>query len=499
MAIAVMLLAAAALDAQEPPRSLSLQEAVRLARQFNPDYLAQRNNEDDATWGVRQAYGAFLPSAQLSGGVRVQNEGNAPLIGTFSAGEVAEASTTPGLLFSDYAITLGYSLSGQTFYNLFRERANRRSAAAGTDAALVSLDMNVTLQYLAALRARDAVELARRELERTEENLKLAEARVRVGAAIPLETMQAEVERTRTEVELLRTESLYQTEKLRLMQILGVEIDRDVELTSRFEVFEPEWSLDALLTMALRQHPQLRTLAASADAADAAVGAARSQYLPSLSVTAGWSGFTRQVDDSGFLLDRARSRIAEQRQQCQLTNQLSDRLTAPLPGTPVDCSVFALTSSDERLLLQQNEVFPFNFTNEPFSTSIRVSLPVFQGLSRQREVERARVAKQDVEYQLRAEELRLRAEIEAALLDVETAERAVALEQGNVDLAAEQLRLERERYRVGAISFVQLLESETIKARADRAFLVGVYAFHEALTRLEAAVGRSLRRVEENR
>jgi outer membrane protein TolC len=57
----------------------------------------------------------------------------------------------------------------------------------------------------------------------------------------------------------------------------------------------------------------------------------------------------------------------------------------------------------------------------------------------------------------------------------------------------------RERYRLGAASFIELQDAETVKARADRAHLTAVYSFHEALAALETAVGRPLRQDGEAR
>jgi outer membrane protein TolC len=71
----------------------------------------------------------------------------------------------------------------------------------------------------------------------------------------------------------------------------------------------------------------------------------------------------------------------------------------------------------------------------------------------------------------------------------------VALEERNRALSDEQLRLARERYRIGASSFLDLQEAETVKARADRAYLAAVYSYHEALAGLENAVGRPLREI----
>jgi outer membrane protein len=121
-----------------------------------------------------------------------------------------------------------------------------------------------------------------------------------------------------------------------------------------------------------------------------------------------------------------------------------------------------------------------------------VAVPVFQGLSRQRQLERAHATEEAARHRLRAEELRVQADVLATMGELRAAYRAVRLEERNRELAEEQLRLARERYRLGATSFIELMEAETLKARADRSHLLGVYSFQEALTALEAAVGQDL-------
>ncbi|NJD11517.1 MAG: hypothetical protein FIB01_14150, partial [Gemmatimonadetes bacterium] len=48
------------------PASLTLQEAVALARRNNPDFLATANDIAAADWAVRAAYGSLLPNADAS-------------------------------------------------------------------------------------------------------------------------------------------------------------------------------------------------------------------------------------------------------------------------------------------------------------------------------------------------------------------------------------------------------------------------------------------------
>jgi outer membrane protein TolC len=60
-------------------------------------------------------------------------------------------------------------------------------------------------------------------------------------------------------------------------------------------------------------------------------------------------------------------------------------------------------------------------------------------------------------------------------------------------VAAEQLRLARERYQLGSTSFLELVEAETVKAQADRERVAAVFAYHDAVAALEAVVGTPLR------
>lgn len=496
LALPLLLSLARPAAAQEPVATLTLDEAIALARRHNPDFQAAKNDEGEADWAVREAYGNLFPGAYASTGFQYQAKGK-PRFGIFTAGDIGFGEGTPSYFLSDYWVGLDYEVGLGSFYRVSRERANRRAVVARTEATEFTLTVDVTRQYLSVLRAQDGIELAQQELERAAENAKLAQARVAVGAAISLESKQAEVEKGRAEVALLQAENALQTSKLRLVQALGIELDRDVALTSTFEVFEPSWTQDELIGYALQRHPQLRALHAAEAAGHAAMRAARSSYLPTLRLSAGFSGYTREAGNSQFLIDQARDQSDNQVAVCEGFNLIFERLTEPLPTQ--DCTRFAFTADQQAALIRDNDVFPFNFTRQPFTAQLQVTLPIFQGFTRQRQVESAKVVADDARQRLRAEELRLRADAASAHLNLETAHQTVLLEERNRSLGEEQLRLARERYRIGAAPFLELKDAETIKARADRAHLMAVYDFHEALAALEAAVGRKLARSAEEK
>ena len=469
--------------APDPPAQLSLEEAIEIAVRHNPGFRAESNNVENARWDVREAWGALMPGAGASAGFQYQAEGDVN-VGAFTVGR------TPATYFSDYNLGFDYFLDGASIARVSLERSQLTAAHANVRAAQITLQSQVRRQYVIALGTQDALSVSRREVELAQENLELARALVEIGSAPELEATQAEVALGRAQVDLLTAENNALNEKLGLLRLMGVDLESEIELTSTFAVFEPSWNTAELVDLAMDGHPQLRALRANRDAGESGVRAAKLTYLPSLSMQAGWSGFAREISDEGVILTDYRDQVALQAQNCQTINLLYARLNPPLP--PEDCSGFVPDPAYEDRLLDQNDAFPFGYEDQPFTASARISLPIFQGFRRQAQIEEAQVLADDARYALRAQELQLTGDVVSAHRTLETAYQAVQIEARNQQLADQQLELARERYRLGALSYIDLSEATTLKARADRAYLASVYTFHQALAALEAAVGRPL-------
>jgi len=483
-------ISAGQVNAQASPKLLTLEDAISLAQRGNPAFLSRSNDTEPAEWQVREAYAGFLPTVTTTGGAQYVAAGT-QRFGIFTGDDIG-AGTTDYFL-SDYGLRLDLRLSGRTFFQAARARADRGAAYAGVEAASFTLSTDVTRQYLLALRAQEGVNVAEQQFERAEQNFELASARVRVGAAAATEGKQAEVERGRAEVAVLEAQNLLATERLRLMEWIGEALDDDVLLENTFDLTPIDLDRGALIEQAMNGHPQLRSLRASHQARVAGLREARSDYLPSVSLSADWSGFTREIGDTDFLIGQARSGFDAQRENCLFLNQVSAGLAQPLSGYPQDCSGLVLTTADEDALLLDNRAFPLNFQRQPLSAQLRISLPIFTGFSRQRASEEASAAEKDARHDARAEELRLRAEIAGRHGDVHTTWRIAQIEERNREVAGEQLILARERYRLGAAAFLELLEAESSMAEAERDHLDAIYNYHDALSALESAVGARLR------
>lgn len=479
--------------AQQRPATLTLEDAIELARRNNPQYRQTVNDEADADWGAREAYASFLPSLSIRNSYGYQAAGT-PQLGNLSAAEFG-LGQSPARYTSSYGISLGLTISGQTIFRAKQQLANRRAVEARIAAAGFTLVSDVTRQYLAVLRQRDNVAISRAALEAAQEAHRLVEARQAAGAATRLELAQSEVTRGRAEVGLIQAQNLLDAERLRLAQQLGVELGENVELTSRFDVFEPRWTEEELIEIAMRSHPQLQSARRQEAAAAAAAKAQWSTYLPSLNFSGGWSGFVSQIGSSDYVIGSAQAAAANNVRSCEANNELNARLTSPLPGWPKDCSQLTYTPAMGQAALAANDVFPFDYLKNPASFSVSINLPIFDGFSRERQVQAARAAADDAKHQRRAEELARRTEVTTNLLALRAAFQTVQLEEKGAAAAAEALSLAQERYRLGASqgSIIELTQAQEAKARADQAYLAALYTFHETLAALEAAVGRSLR------
>ena len=478
---------------EAPPATLTLEEAIRLAVRNNPAFRAVSNDASVADWQVRTAYADLLPSLSVSTNASYQAAGKPELAGGLNAADFG-ISATPAYLSSSYYLGLSLGFSGATFFNMAAQRAARSATDARVTAARYDLTANVTTLYLAARRTQDNVILQRQVLQTAAEALRLAEARMAVGEGMRLDVAQAEVTHGRAEVALIQAEHAFETAKLALLQGVGVELDRDIQLVSEFEVFEPTWQLETLLDQAQRGHPSVIAAQRSQAAATANSRAAKMSYLPRVSMSGGWGGSTRAVADDQVAIESARSSVESQRRSCESSAALNERLNEPLPGyEPRDCSAIVFTPEHEAAALAANSVFPFDFTGRPPSFSVTVSMPIFDGFSRELQVQQAAAAAEDARMSVRTEELNRRSQVTAAFLALEAAHRTVGLEEKNAVTAAEQLQLAQERYRLGVGSIVELSQAQEGAARADQALLAARYAFFDNLAALEAAVGRPLR------
>ena len=496
---ALSLMPFAALAAQDtaavraPAATLTLEEALGQARANSPAYRQTLNNAAPARWAVRNAWSSLLiPSANASVGFGYTGSGSSQ----FGGQEFQQSSPSYN---SDYSIGVSWRLDGNTLTGPAQARAQQHATEEDILAAGIGLKVDVTTQYLVALQAAAQVDVARQQVQRNEDFLRLAQARYQVGQTTLLDVRKAEVDKGTAEVALLRAEQSSNEAKLELLRRMGVESPvpvQDLALTDSFPVAAPDFQLEQLLALAEAENPTLRSLRAQESAFGAALTAARADYLPSLSLNAGWSGFAQEFTDETLILGQTLSGAQAQYASCLDNNQI--RTNAGLPAN--DCLGSAGLQDPATLrpevisgFQDQNNVFPFSYRRSPFSANIRVSLPIFTGFGRTLRVSQARAQREDADEAVRARRLAVRADVHGRFLALGTAYRSIAVQGASRDAAREQLRLAQDRYRLGSGTALELSDAQNQVQQAEGEYINAVYGYHIAIAALEAAVGRPLR------
>jgi outer membrane protein len=480
LSFAVLALSAGAATAQS---ALTLDEAIGLARRNNPLYQQVANQRRSADGQLRQAYARLLPSLSANMSGRYQQTGQ-----QFFQGVALSAASDQ--VQSSYNIGLNYNLNAAVLFAPGLYRANRDAAEAELTGQQEFLRAAVTQQYISVLQAEARAALQDTLLRTTRGQLELAQARMSVGAGTILDVRRAEVALGQGEVVALQAQNTAQVEKLRLFQTMGIAQPTDVQLTTRLTIAPVTFTLDSLKNLAKGYNPGLNAMRSRQIAANAGVKAERGQYFPTIGLSTGWGGQTNSLTDDNVVLSRATNGFLGARAGCFFEDSLRSAVAgmARLP-----CGAMTFTAADSTAALDANNKFPFAFTKAPQSFSVFVSLPLFDNLSRETRVQQAVIQRDDARYAVRGRELQLAADVTQMFLNLKTAEKTLAIQEVNATRAREELSFAEERYRVGAVTFLEVTTSRGNFEQAQIDRLNAIYDYHKAFALLENAVGRPLR------
>lgn len=486
LAVAAAALAPASVAAQSVPAAgavITLTDALALARRNNPTLQSATNARRTAAAAVRSAKGAFLPSvnSSLGGGYREGRQ-------TFFQGQ--GFGSTNDQLSTDASVNANMQLSLGTLNDRRAAQANQNATEADIATAEQRVRNDVTTQYLSALQAQARASLQDTLQATTQTQLQLARARLQVGSGTQLDVQRAEVADGQQRVASLNARNQAAIEVVRLFQTIGIEAVPNATLNANLAAL-PTIELAAILDMARRSNPALGSFRAREEAARRSQASARSAYFPSLSLSAGVSAFTNRFTNTGLLINQSQASTMSAKASCIRSEEVRDRLG--FPNSLAQCNNITFTAAQEDAIRAAQSKYPLDFTRNPYSLSASFSMPVFNGWRREQQVEQANVQRRNAENDVRAQELRVTADVTAAYLSLSTAQQTVVLQEENVRTARTALSLAQERYRVGAISIVDLVQARGDYERAETDRITAVYDVQRAFAALENAAGRPLR------
>src|SRR2546423_4147352 len=188
--------------------TVTLAEALRRATGLDPNYVAALGQVDNAVWARRAAFSVFiLPSVTLSSSATR----NSPPFFNFATFK-PEPYAVQAAVVAQYDLFTG----GQKLAELTRSSAALEGAHAGELQARFASALLTESDYNAVLADRELARVARDRVRRAEEQLAVARARVKTGAAVQTDSLQLRLELTQARGGLLQQGAALRVPRLEL-------------------------------------------------------------------------------------------------------------------------------------------------------------------------------------------------------------------------------------------------------------------------------------------
>jgi outer membrane protein len=418
----------AAQQGSDGARPIALTEAVRLAQQNSPTTVQARNAEHQSEQAVRTSKAQFLPTLSLSAGAS-QRGGTQIIQGTPVPFSGLPWSYTRGL-----STNLTLFDGGRKWYSYKNAEANLASADATEVTARYTVSLSVKQQYYNILAARESESAARRALDQSEQNLKVAAAKMAAGAATRADSLSAAVSVGNARLQILNAVNAVRNANAALTRLVGspfpvTAVQADTSESLRIDLDEA-----ALLSMAL-EGPTVKQSAAALNAARATHRSQTTPYLPSLTLSGSYG---------------------------------------------------------QNPVASQN--FNFGSGTSTLSTSLGFNLnyTIFDGLTREQNLVNARMSESNAEANYKDQQLLAQQTLTTQLNNFRTAQQRVELQLLTIQQADEALRVVQQRYNLGTAALLEVLQAQTNLDNARAALIQARLDGRTAKANIEQLIGRDL-------
>ena len=416
--------------APDSARKISLAEAIRLAQQNSPQAIQAEGTERTSKAARVSAVGAILPSASLSAGRTIQFGG-----GQTRVNQNGEQVTIASAPVNSTGLNLNMTLfdGGQRLYNLRTAKSQIEAAEANRVAVKYNVALNVKQQYYAVLAAIESEDAARFQMAQANEQFKTSIAKVRAGVATRSDSLRGVIQVGNAQLALITAQSNKEAADASLTRLVGSEVPVTADPNSVQENMAALPDSAELAALA-KNGPAVLQARAELDAAEESRKASKATYLPSLSASYSRSG-------SGV---------------------------------------------DSRFGLGPD---PFSYNGR---LSFSLSYPIFNNFQREEQVVRAKVAEVNAQASLRDTELGAQESLTQNIGALRGASQRVAVQVASVAAAEEDVRVQQQRYNIGASTLLDLITSQAALAQAQQSLIQARYDYRIARAQLEALIGREL-------
>lgn len=416
-------------------KELSVDECVQIALENNPDIIQGEFTAKIAGKDVIIALANFLPS--VNGNLQYYHS----VLGPSSRLRIDPGTGIPVPLQpfeivdwqSSARLNVNQTLfDSESIFNFARAKALKKSADYGFEDTKQLTIYVVKERYYNLLAAIKLLEVAGETVKSSEESYKRSQVLFEVGKAPKSDVLQAKVQVETDRLSQIQAQNNLAVARASLNHILGFDVDDEIKVVDDLDVPEMEVDYGDALSNAMSYHPLVHQRMANVTAAKHGIGMAVGSYLPSLY---GFYSYSWRHADFG-----------------QIENILD--------------------------------------TDYNWYMGVQLSIPIFEGLSRFANLSKAKLTKKTSEQALAQGKRDVALETKQAYFEVQQAKKQIQVAQNAVEAAEEGLRLNQEKYNLGAGTMLDLIVARVSYTSAQSDYIQGKYNYKKSIARLQRAMGK---------
>src|SRR6266568_8071553 len=421
----------------QQPSPITLQQAINIALEKNPERKAALADTRAASTDVREARSFLLPHVAFS---ETASRGNDPVY-VFGSKLRQQRFTTADFdlnvlntptPFGNFATRFGGT------WNLFDSFASWRAvnrAERVKDAAGHQLDRTDQEIVFRVVDSYDSVLVARKQLEVAEQAMKTAQAildrskdRFETGVAVESDYLSAQVRLATRKQELIRAQNNLALARAQLSTAMGISTENVFDPADTLaERNLPATSLEEVEKQAVEMRPDLKRVRSEEAAQQQSVSIAKSAFGPRVNAFAGWEA--------------------------------------------------------------DNSTFPAGGGGNNWLAGIEVKVDLFDGGAKKAQLSRERAMQEKVAAAKEIATDAARLEVRRAYYELHSARQQVEVARATIAESQENLRINQNRYDSGLSTITDLLAAEETARRTQAEYWEAVYRYHTGYANLELASG----------
>lgn len=422
-----------------PQKVLTLNEAIQIALQRNPDLQKSENNISAYKSGVLASYGNFLPSLNAGGSFGWSStQTQARTVNILGSVFTIPSSTSQSRSYSanvSTGITLFDGLSN--FAQLAKSKNDLKAARLSLERTKQDIVFQTMSLYYSVINAQQQLKVNEGDVAWNKKNLETIEEQNKLGAATLADLYAQQVQEGNAELSLVQAKNNLETAKGNLLYYLGLNVLQNYSFPDSLTK-EDQTLLDKNLDV--------------------------------------------QFDSLSVLVDKALANRYDYLSAKYTLEGANNQITIAKSGH------YPTLTGNGQFYVSANNVNEL-FKSKTYSLGLSLNIPIFSNFSVSNQVQQAEVAAENDKVDLDNLQRQIIQNIQKTYLDLQAAKTSLSVSEKTVKAGKENLEIQSEKYKLGSARILDVLQARSNYTSAEGTYINAEFSFVQLGEQLKYLIG----------